>query len=74
MLRTAALIFLAAVTLPAADTPWLNAVTPIITPAEKKTWLTLPVQDRESFEKNFWETRSIDRLDRRTRWHRQNKA
>ena len=51
----------AATVLQAADAPWLATVAPIITPAEKKTWLSLPPEHRAEFEENFFSTRSIDR-------------
>ena len=60
-MKPALLLVAAAVVLQAAEPSWLVAVTPIITPAEKKTYLSLPPGDRASFEENFWATRSIDR-------------
>jgi GWxTD domain-containing protein len=61
MHRSIALVLFAAGTLAAADTAWFNTVAPILTSAEKKTYLSLPAGDRGSFEEKFWATRSIDR-------------
>jgi GWxTD domain-containing protein len=60
MYRIATLILAAAVMLYGAE-PWLNNVAPIVTPAEKKTYLSLPPGARTAFEESFWSTRSIDR-------------
>jgi GWxTD domain-containing protein len=57
----AAIALLAVGVLRAAAPDWLNAVAPIITPAEKKTYLSLPAGDRVAFEERFWSARSIDR-------------
>jgi GWxTD domain-containing protein len=43
----------------AAAPTWLDQVLPVITPAEKKTYLALPPGDRTNFEQNFWATRAI---------------
>ena len=56
------LFFLAgALALAAAPTPsgWLDKVAPILTAAERKTYLALPVGDRRKFEDDFWATRTI---------------
>ena len=60
-MRPALLLAAAALSLHAADPGWLATVAPIITPAEKKLYLSLPSGDRASFEEKFWSTRSIDR-------------
>jgi GWxTD domain-containing protein len=60
MHRTATFILAAAFTLHAAE-PWLTNVAPIVTPAEKKTYLSLASKERAEFEENFWSTRSIER-------------
>ena len=62
MYRTAALILATVAVLQSADQPaWLATVAPIITPAEKKAWLSLQPKERAEFEENFWSTRSLDR-------------
>jgi GWxTD domain-containing protein len=38
---------------------WLAQVSPIITPAERKEYLSLPLADRARFEDNFWTGRPI---------------
>ncbi len=56
------LFFLAgALALAAAPTPsgWLDKVAPILTAAERKTYIALPVGDRRKFEDDFWATRTI---------------
>ena len=60
-MRPALLLVAAALTLHAAEPGWLVTVAPIITPAEKKVYLSLPPEDRTPFEEKFWGTRSIDR-------------
>ena len=51
---------LAAAALHAAASPsWLDRVAPIITPAEKKIYLTLKPEDRARFEQEFWSRRWI---------------
>jgi GWxTD domain-containing protein len=47
--------------LQAADSSWLSGVAPIITPAERKAYLSLSPDARALFENTFWDTRSIDR-------------
>ena len=60
-MRPALFLVAAALALHAAEPGWLATVAPIITPAEKKLYLSLPPGDRAPFEENFWSTRSIDR-------------
>ena len=43
----------------AATPDWLDRVAPVITPAEKKTYLSLQPKAREEFEENFWSNKSI---------------
>jgi GWxTD domain-containing protein len=38
---------------------WLEQVAPVITPAEKKTYLDLKPEARRDFEENFWSNKSI---------------
>src|ERR1700676_5323740 len=38
---------------------WLDQVTPVITPAEKKMYLSLRPEARREFEENFWSNKSI---------------
>ena len=40
---------------------WIDLVAPIITPAEKKTYLALPPEAREKFQEEFWQNKSIAR-------------
>lgn len=40
-------------------TSWLDRVTPVITPAEKKLYLSLSPEERRGFEDNFWSSRAI---------------
>jgi len=56
-------LMIAATTAVAADTHWLEQVSPIITPAERKTYLALPVTDRSHFEDNFWTGRPISAVE-----------
>ena len=60
-MRPVLFLVAAALTLHAAEPAWLVTVAPIITPAEKKLYLSLPPVDRTPFEERFWSTRSIDR-------------
>ncbi len=54
------LLTLAAVALNAAAAPsWLDLVAPIITPAQKKLYLSLRPEARERFEEDFWAQKSI---------------
>ncbi len=54
------LLTLAAVALYAAASPsWLDLVAPIITPAQKKLYLSLKPEAREAFEQDFWSQKSI---------------
>jgi len=45
--------------LQAAVPSWLDQVAPVITPAEKKTYLSLRPEARREFEENFWSNKSI---------------
>lgn len=38
---------------------WLDRVAPVISPAEKKAYLSLPVEERQEFEEKFWSKKSI---------------
>jgi GWxTD domain-containing protein len=60
-MRPALLLVAAALALHAGEPGWLGRVAPIITPAEKKIYLSLPPEDRAPFEETFWDTRPIDR-------------
>ena len=60
-MRPALLLVAAALALNAAEPAWLVTVAPIITPAEKKLYLSLPPEERAPFEEKFWSARSIDR-------------
>ncbi len=55
------MLFLAAsaATLCAAEPSWLDLVAPVISPAEKKTWLSLSSQERDKFQEQFWANKSI---------------
>jgi GWxTD domain-containing protein len=50
---------LVAAALPAAAPNWLDLVTPVITPSEKKAYLALRPEAREKFEQEFWKNKSI---------------
>jgi GWxTD domain-containing protein len=54
-------IILYAAALPAATPNWIDLVAPIITPAEKKTYLALQPEAREKFQEEFWKNKSIAR-------------
>ena len=43
----------------AAMPNWIDLVAPIITPAEKKAYLSLQPEAREKFQEEFWKNRSI---------------
>ena len=43
----------------AAAPGWLERVEPVITPAERKVYLSLPVNDRRKFEEDFWAGKGI---------------
>jgi hypothetical protein len=47
------------VILSAQTTTWLDLVSPILTPAEKKIYLSLPPEGRSDFEDNFWTDKAI---------------
>lgn len=52
-------LILSAVALNAAAPSWIDLVSPIITPAEKKIYLSLQPEARAKFEENFWTGKSI---------------
>ncbi|HEX4230464.1 MAG TPA: GWxTD domain-containing protein [Bryobacteraceae bacterium] len=54
-------LILSAATLNAAAPGWIDVVSPIITPAEKKIYLSLRPDARAKFEENFWASKSITR-------------
>jgi GWxTD domain-containing protein len=43
----------------AAEPGWLNKVAPLISPVEKKTYLSLNEEERQRFEDAFWSTKTI---------------
>src|ERR1700688_2894055 len=43
----------------AASATWLDLVSPIITSAEKKLYLTLNAEERAKFEEEFWSHKAI---------------
>jgi GWxTD domain-containing protein len=53
------LLAMGAVSYAAASQTWLDLVAPIITPAEKKTYLSLPRDMRDKFEEDFWSRKAI---------------
>jgi GWxTD domain-containing protein len=52
-------LILSAAALSAAAPSWIDLVSPIITPAEKKIYLSLQPEARAKFEENFWTSKSI---------------
>jgi GWxTD domain-containing protein len=52
-------LLLLAATLHSAEPAWLNRVAPIISPAEKKTYLGLSQEERRAFEEKFWSNKNI---------------
>ncbi len=58
-LVTKAVIALYAITASAASTSWLDLVSPIMTNAEKKTYLSLGPDARSKFEDEFWEGKAV---------------
>jgi GWxTD domain-containing protein len=50
---------LVAAALPAAASNWLDLVTPVITPSEKKAYLALKPEAREKFQEEFWKNKLI---------------
>ncbi|HWF48869.1 MAG TPA: GWxTD domain-containing protein [Bryobacteraceae bacterium] len=54
-------LILSASALNAAAPSWIDLVSPIITPAERKIYLSLQPEARAKFEENFWASRSITR-------------
>jgi GWxTD domain-containing protein len=57
--RALLLMTLLTVLLRAAEPSWLDLVTPIVSPAEKKAWLGLTSGEREKFEQEFWTDKAI---------------
>jgi GWxTD domain-containing protein len=53
------LLLAGAVALSAANPVWLSRVDPIMTPAEKKTYLSLQSEARREFEENFFTGKAI---------------
>src|SRR5260370_10301099 len=51
--------FLGATAFAAATPAWLDRVSPVITPSEKKTYLGLHPREREGFEERFWADKAI---------------
>lgn len=51
--------FLLSAALPAAQPIWLDRVAPIVTPAEKKTYLSLSPEERLKYENNYFADKSI---------------
>jgi GWxTD domain-containing protein len=43
----------------AAGSAWLDRVAPVITPAEKKLYLSLGAEERRGFEDHFWSNKAI---------------
>jgi GWxTD domain-containing protein len=62
-LRTVVVALTASVCAFAAESTWLDKVAPLISPAEKKTYLGASQQERAKFEENFWTTKSISGPD-----------
>ncbi|HEY3940784.1 MAG TPA: GWxTD domain-containing protein [Bryobacteraceae bacterium] len=58
-MRFAFLFITTALWLQAAASGWLASVDPIITPAERKIYLSLQPEARAQFEENFWAEKSI---------------
>jgi GWxTD domain-containing protein len=58
-IRTVLLALAASVCAFAAEATWLDKVAPLITPAEKKTYVAASPQERAKFEENFWTSKSI---------------
>jgi GWxTD domain-containing protein len=61
--RVVLLLAVPALLAQAAGTAWLDRVSPIITPAEKKTYLGLKPGDRAQFEERFWADKAISAQD-----------
>ena len=58
-MRSLLTLVVTATALVAAQPSWLAQVAPVITPAEKKTYLALPPSGRADFEARFWEGKAI---------------
>ena len=63
VLRPFLLLAALAATAGAAEPSWADLVAPVITPAEKKTWIALSQAERVQFEENFWADKSISGKD-----------
>ncbi len=57
------LLIVQTVTLFAANPAWLDRVEPLITAAQKKTYLSLKPEARREFEENFWVGKAITAAD-----------
>ena len=53
------LLLLTAATLCAQDSTWLASVSPVITPARKKTYLSLSPEQQQVFQENFWAAKAV---------------
>ncbi len=58
-MRKLPLCLLLAAALQGAAPGWLDRVAPVIAPAEKKAYLSLPAEGRREFEEKFWASKSI---------------
>lgn len=67
-MRYSLLLFAAAALCHAAEPAWLDLVAPIITSAEKKTYLSLKGEEREKFEEAFWGTKNVTAREYRDRF------
>ncbi len=67
-LRFSLLLFASAALCHAAEPGWLDLASPIITPAEKKAYVSLKGEDREKFEETFWGTKNITAREYRDRF------
>jgi GWxTD domain-containing protein len=62
-LRTVLVGLAASIVAFAAEATWLDQVAPLITPAEKKTYLAASQPEKARFEENFWTSKSISGAD-----------
>ncbi len=53
------LLLVSAVGLLARDSTWLAAVTPLMTAAEKRTYLSLAPEAQQLFQQNFWAAKAV---------------
>jgi GWxTD domain-containing protein len=58
-MRTWLILILSTAALQAAEPSWLDRVAPVITPAERKTYLALDPGARRKFEDDFWSNKSV---------------